>query len=485
MLIIPAIDLIDGKCVRLTKGEFDTAKTYSDDPVQVALNFQKQGATMIHIVDLTGSKNGNLDNFEIISKIIQQTDAQIQVGGGIRSLQDIEKYLAVGVSRVVIGSKAIQSLDFVKQAISKFGADKIIIAIDTKDENVAIEGWLKKSDKNYLQFAKELKQIGVTNILFTDINRDGTLTSPNFDALQKLQQIGLNIIASGGVSDSSSVDKLKSMGISAVIIGKAIYEGRINLEQIICNSNLAKRIIPCLDVKDGRVVKGIQFKGLVDSGDPIELAKYYSDSGADELVFLDISATNEGRQTMLEVVRQVAKQVFIPLTVGGGISSIEQIRDLLKAGADKVSINSAAVKNPDLINQAAKVFGSQCVVCAIDVVKSNGQYQVAINAGTKPTELDVIEWAKQVQDLGAGEILLTSMDKDGTKSGYDLELLDQVTQATNIPVIASGGAGNLNDFKQGLQIADAVLAASLFHTKQLTINDVKQYLQQNNSTIRK
>ncbi len=484
MLIIPAIDIIDGKCVRLTQGEFDTAKIYSNDPVAVALDFQRQGAKLIHIVDLTGSKNGVLDNYNVIKHVVEATNCDIQIGGGIRSLEDIERYIKLGVTRIVIGSKALKSLSFVKKSISKYGPDKIVIAIDTKDENVAIEGWLNQSNKNFLEFAKELKKVGVENILFTDITRDGTLTAPNYEALEKLQRTGLKIIASGGVSDQDSVKRLKQMNIEAVIIGKAIYEGLLNLEKLTSNSNLAKRVIPCLDVKDGRVVKGIKFNELTDSGDPVELARYYSDSGADELVFLDISATNEGRQTMLEVVRRVGSQVFIPLTVGGGISTIEQIKDLLNVGADKVSINSAAVKNPNFIKEASRIFGSQCIVCAIDAVNIKGEYRVSINAGTKLTSLRVIDWVKEVEQLGAGEILLTSMDKDGTKSGYDLELLKLVSNAVNIPIIASGGAGSLEDFADGLKNSDAVLAASLFHTKELNISTVKQYLQNQNLIIR-
>lgn len=242
---------------------------------------------------------------------------------------------------------------------------------------------------------------------------------------------------------------------------------------------LAKRIISCLDVKAGRVVKGINFINIRDAGDPVEIAKAYNISGADELVFLDISATLEERGTMLDMVRQVAEQVFIPFTVGGGIRSLEDIRAILQAGADKVSLNSAAVQNPRLVREAAERFGSQCVVVAIDVRRNpDGRYEVVIAAGTRFTGLDALEWAKQVEQLGAGEILLTSMDKDGTKSGYDLPITRQIAAAVSIPVIASGGAGSLDDFYLGLTAggADAVLAASLFHFGEIRISHLKDYL---------
>lgn len=250
---------------------------------------------------------------------------------------------------------------------------------------------------------------------------------------------------------------------------------------------LTKRIIPCLDIHHGRVVKGVNFVNLADAGDPVELAKFYNQEGADEIVFLDISASNEGRKTMVDVIARAAEQVFIPLTVGGGIRELEDFRVLLNAGADKISINSAAFKNPDLIKQAAVKFGSQCVVLAIDAKKNadNG-YDVYLNGGRLNTGTDAIEWAKKGASLGAGELLVTSMDADGTKNGYDLELLKRITDAVKIPVIASGGAGEMIHFKKALKDAncDAVLAASLFHYGIMKINDVKQYLYKEGIPVR-
>jgi imidazole glycerol-phosphate synthase subunit HisF len=241
---------------------------------------------------------------------------------------------------------------------------------------------------------------------------------------------------------------------------------------------LAKRIIPCLDVKDGRVVKGVNFVNLRDAGDPVEQAAVYDREGADELVFLDITASHEARQTTLDMVRAVADTVFIPYCVGGGIRTIEDIRATLLAGADKVSINSAAVRNPDLIHQGAWAFGSQCIVVAIDPKKIDGEWVVHVNGGRVPTDKRAVEWAQEVERRGAGEILLTSMDRDGTKAGYDIDLTRAVSDAVSIPVIASGGAGSMADFAEALTDggADAALAASLFHYNELRVGDVKTYL---------
>ena len=242
---------------------------------------------------------------------------------------------------------------------------------------------------------------------------------------------------------------------------------------------LAKRIIPCLDVKDGRVVKGINFVELRDAGDPVEQALIYDAEGADELVFLDITATHEGRDIMLEMVRAVADSVFIPFTVGGGLRTVDDMRAMLQAGADKISVNSAAVRDPDLISAGAQQFGSQCVVVAIDAKrKEEGGWEVYVHGGRKPTGIDAVAWAREAVERGAGEILLTSMDRDGTADGYDIDLLQAVATAVPVPVIASGGAGAPEHFRDALLVdgVDAALAATLFHYKQLSVPDLKAYL---------
>jgi len=249
---------------------------------------------------------------------------------------------------------------------------------------------------------------------------------------------------------------------------------------------LAKRIIPCLDVKDGRVVKGVNFVGLRDAGDPVEAAIRYNEEGADELTFLDITASQEERDTIVDIVKEVAKEVFIPLTVGGGIRKLDDIYKLLNVGCDKVSINSSAVKNPDFINEGAKRFGSQCIVVAIDVkqVKPN-KWNVFVKGGREDTGLDAIEWAKEVVDRGAGEILLTSMNTDGTKTGFDIDITKTISELVNVPVIASGGAGRMEHFKEVFEnSADAALAASIFHFREIDILDLKKYLQNQNINVR-
>ncbi len=249
---------------------------------------------------------------------------------------------------------------------------------------------------------------------------------------------------------------------------------------------LAKRIIPCLDVDKGRVVKGINFVNLIDAGDPVENARRYDEAGADELVFLDITASAEEREIMLDVVKRTQNAVFIPFTAGGGLRSLQDIRLILEAGADKVSVNSAAVRNPSFVREAARTFGSQCIVVAIDARRTEAGFEVTIDGGRTPTGRDAIAWAKQVEELGAGEILLTSMDRDGTKDGYDIPLTKAICEAVNIPVIASGGAGNLDHLVEALVggKADAVLAASIFHFGEVSIQEAKAYLAERGITVR-
>tara|TARA_Y100000310_G_C20670499_1_gene810007 strand:- start:251 stop:1012 length:762 start_codon:yes stop_codon:yes gene_type:complete len=252
---------------------------------------------------------------------------------------------------------------------------------------------------------------------------------------------------------------------------------------------LAKRIIPCMDVSKGRVVKGVNFVNIKDAGDPVELAKEYNKQGADELVFLDITASHEKRDIMIDIVRKVGRQVFIPFTVGGGLRSVRDIRDILNAGADKVSLNTAAVENPSIIKEASLKFGSQCIVLAIDAKRNSSMkngFEVYIYGGRKKTGKDAIEWALEAVKLGAGEILLTSMDRDGTKKGFDLELTSLISSTVNVPIIASGGVGSLKDFADGFNAgkADAALAASIFHYKEYTIKDIKDYLKGKGVVVR-
>jgi len=249
---------------------------------------------------------------------------------------------------------------------------------------------------------------------------------------------------------------------------------------------LAKRIIPCLDVTNGRVVKGVKFVSLRDAGDPIEIARRYDDQGADELTFLDITASSDDRDLILHIIEEVAAQVFIPLTVGGGVRKVEDVRRLLNAGADKVSINTSAIQNPQLVADAADRYGSQCIVVAIDAKRAGQGWEVFTHGGRRPTGLDAIEWARKMQSLGAGEILLTSMDRDGTRDGFDLALTRAVSDAVDVPVIASGGVGNLQHLVEGIKEghADAVLAASVFHYGEYTVRQAKEYMSQHGIEVR-
>lgn len=249
---------------------------------------------------------------------------------------------------------------------------------------------------------------------------------------------------------------------------------------------LTKRIIPCLDIKNGRTVKGVNFEGLIDAGDPVELAKRYSDEGADELVFLDITATLEKRKTLVELVKRIAREINIPFTVGGGIKTVDEIEELLKAGADKVSLNSSIVKNPDLINKASEAFGAQAIVAAVDAKQTGDSWNVYIKGGTEDTGLDAIKWMLETEKRGAGEILLTSMDRDGTKAGFDLQLLKKINELITIPVIASGGAGTVQHCIEAVNNAnaDAVLAASIFHFKEIEIGDLKNEMKKAGIEVR-
>ena len=249
---------------------------------------------------------------------------------------------------------------------------------------------------------------------------------------------------------------------------------------------LAKRIIPCLDVKNGRVVKGIQFVNLRDAGDPVENARAYDEQGADEIAFLDITASSDERDILLDVVRKTAEEIFIPLTVGGGVRRLEDIRNLLNAGADKVSVNTAAVKDPSFVERASKRFGSQCIVIAIDAKRKAEGWEVYTHGGRTPTGIDAVAWARRMEEMGAGEILLTSMDRDGTKDGYDIDLTRTIAEATSIPVIASGGVGNLEHLYEGLVLgkASAVLAASIFHYREYSIAQVKSFLRNRGVMVR-
>ncbi|MBL4694066.1 imidazole glycerol phosphate synthase subunit HisF [Candidatus Gracilibacteria bacterium] len=477
MLVIPAIDILDGKCVRLFKGDYNQVKQYADDPVEVARKFERDGAKLLHIVDLDGAKEGSAVNAEMVLDIAKAISIPLQIGGGIRDLDTATRYLENGIDRIILGTSAVMDQSLIKSIIERFGSDRLVVSVDIKDEIVAIKGWIENSDLSLDDFLEILRGIGVKRIIVTDVSRDGALTGPNYDLVEGIS--GFKVISAGGVSCDEDLKKFK--GIEGAIVGKAIYEGTVRLVK----NNLAKRIIPCMDVENGRVVKGTNFVDLKDAGDPVELGKFYSESGADELVFLDITATVEKRATLVDLVSKISKNVFIPFTVGGGIKSVEDIRTLLNAGADKVSIGSEAVRNPEFVRESSREFGSQCIVISLDCKLVGAEWELFVKGGREATGIEVIEFARKMEEMGAGELLVNSLDRDGTGKGFDLELLTAISKAVNIPVIASSGAGCKEDFLKAFQVVDACLAASLFHYGKLSVVDLKGYLSDNYLTIRK
>ena len=489
MLVIPAIDIIDGQCVRLSQGDYSKKKVYDADPLKIAKQFCKQGAQYVHIVDLDGAKQGSTVNYGKIIEIVQALDVPVQIGGGIRDYGDVQKYLDNGVGRVILGTSAVSRPELIKKIIQNYGPERLVVSVDVRDGKVAVKGWEEMSDLSPEDFIEMLKGLGLKRIVFTDVKSDGMMKGPNFESVSNILESGLDVIVAGGVSSLENVFRLSEMGSYGAIIGKALYEGGIDFKEALkggAEQNLAVRIVPCMDIAEGRVKKGVNFKNLQDAGDPVELGKLYSDMGADELIFLDVMATVENRDTLLDLVKRISRKINIPFTVGGGIKSVEDIRVLLNAGADKVSIGSAAVKDPGLVKAASEQFGAQCIVISVDPKRVGDGWEIYVRGGRTATGVDAIEFSKQMEELGAGELLVNSLDRDGTKEGYDIELLKTITDSVNIPVIASSGAGKKEDFVEAVKKAnvDAVLAASLFHFRELEIPDLKKYLSKNNITVR-
>lgn len=491
--IIPAIDLIDGQCVRLTKGDYGQKKVYNNDPVAQAKEFERQGFHRLHVVDLDGAKSKHIVNDAVLKRITDATGLIVDFGGGIKTDEDIRKAFAAGASMVTIGSIAVTNPDLFIGWLKRYGADKLILGADVRGGKVSINGWKEDSNEDLLPFLKKYIDAGVKNVLCTDISKDGTLKGPATELYVRIMKEypKLNLIASGGVSSDDDLADLSRKGIPSAIVGKAWYEGRISASK--CrklmgynDKGLAKRIIPCLDVKNGETVKGTNFVNLRHAGDPVELGKAYSDSGADELVFLDITASFEGRKTFTDMVERVAKEINIPFTVGGGINELADVKRLLEAGADKVSVNSAAIKRPELINEIVGEYGSQVCVCAIDARNDADGWHCYIKGGRERVELGLFDWAKEVADRGAGEILFTSMDHDGVKQGFANDALARLAEEVPIPIIASGGAGAKEHFRDAFVKgkADAALAASVFHFGEIKIPDLKAYLRDEGINVR-
>jgi imidazole glycerol-phosphate synthase subunit HisF len=491
MQVIPSLDILDGQVVRLVRGEFASARSYGE-PGDVLDSLHVPPGSRLHLVDLEGSRRGRPIETEVVSRLAAR-DLEVQIGGGIRSIEDARRWLDCGAARLVVGTVAASSPHLLSQLVDTFGHQTIIPAIDVKEGVVRTDGWERESTRRIDDILTAVESLGIREVLITDISHDGVLKGPSFALYRRIRGRGdLNVIASGGVTSVSDLISLSRIGnISGAVIGRALLEGKIDLKKartmITSPNTIPERIIPCLDVRDGRVVKGVSFTNIRDAGDPVECAVRYEAEGADELVILDISATDRGSGTALDTVHRVAESLFIPLTVGGGVRTRDDFRSMLRAGADRVAINTAALRRPELIRECADEFGVQAVVLSCDAKRDGDRWVAAARGGRELTDVDVVEWCIRAEAMGAGEILLTSVDRDGTNSGFDIELLRAVSARLKIGVIASGGAGTIEDFSEAIESggARAVLAASLFHDRQLTISDVKQHLAAQGIPIRR
>ncbi len=519
---------MNGEVVRLSQGEFSNKTVYSKTPLDVMKKFVSEGVEWFHIVNLDGtqaepkiqpnngtnngtktgtnnetdddSRSANLTVIRQLIKYGKSVGVSIQIGGGVRNYTQVKKYLEIGVDRVVIGTLVFSDPTEFKKILSAYST-QVVVALDVLDGIVRVHGWTKSTETSIETAISDLLSLGVSNFLVTDIKKDGMLSGINTELYRKIQSLldsseskksgnHIEIIASGGVN---SLDSIKSAleVCGSVVVGRSLYEGTINQAQLgniilaYNKSYLTKRIIPCLDVKNGKVVKGVNFLNLKDIGDPVEMAMYYNEKGADELVFLDITATVEGRKATLSKIREVAETVFIPFTVGGGVKTLADIQDIINAGAEKVAINSGAISNPEVLTQGAHKFGSQCIVLAVDVKQKGDTWEVYSQAGTQPTGLDAFRWIEKAISKGAGEILVTSIDRDGTKQGFDLQLLSELRARFKVPIIASGGAGQVEHFAEIFDIGiDAGLAASIFHEREIEIHTLKRLLKSRNVRVR-
>jgi cyclase len=480
MDVIPSIDLLDGQVVRLLHGDFARVTAYGD-PETVLDTLAVPRGSRLHVVDLEASRSGRPVETAIVRRLASR-GLRIQAGGGIRSLADARTWIDAGAEKVVIGTVAADAPEVMQAIVGELGAERVIAAVDVRDGIVRVAGWEREATASLAEVLARVEELGIGEVLITDISKDGAMRGPSF-ALYRSLRTAMRIIASGGVSTMSDVVSLSRIqSVGACVIGRALLDGRIRLAEartlVAAPNAIPERVIPCLDVRDGRVVKGVNFVDIRDAGDPVECAVLYESAGADELVILDISATDANRSTALDVVRHVSESLFIPLTVGGGVRTIEDFRALLRAGADRVAINTAAIRNPQLIADCAREFGVQAVVLSCDAKRAGDHFEAMVRGGRESSGVDAVEWCRRAEELGAGEILLTSVDRDGTNRGYDIELLRAVTSLVKIGVIASGGAGSVEHFRDAIEAggARAVLAASLFHDRRLSIADVKQFL---------
>src|ERR1044072_2941070 len=404
------------------------ATVFSLDPAAQARSFAEQGFEYLHVVDLDGAFAGKPMNALATETMLKAVSMPVQLGGGIRDLKTVQAWLDKGIARVIIGTAAVRDPELVKSAAKKFPG-RVAVGLDARDGKVAVEGWAETSQVTALEIAQRFEDAGVAAIIFTDIARDGLLKGLNLDATIALaDRISIPVIASGGLA---AIDDVRAMlaprakKLEGAIAGRALYDGRLDPAAALALIKSARaaasgegmvkvRVSPCLDVKDGRVVKGVNFVDLRDAGDPVEAAVAYDAAGADELTFLDITASHENRDTIFDVVRRTAEACFMPLTVGGGVRTVEDIRKLLTCGADKVSINTAAVNRRAFVKEAADIFGDQFSGVAIDAKRVGDHWEIFTHGGRNPTGIDAVGYAREVVLVGAGGVVLTVLGRDGT-----------------------------------------------------------------------
>jgi imidazole glycerol-phosphate synthase subunit HisF len=495
--LLPAIDLRRGRAVRLRQGDDSRATDYGD-PFSLLAAYARAGVRRVHVVDLDAAL-GEPPQRELIAALAARPGAPaLQLGGGLRDRAAVLWALAAGCERVVVGSLVPRD-PALFTALARELPGRLVPALDVAAGAVRVAGWREAAGPSLDELCAQLRGLPCPAVLVTDVERDGMLAGPNLDLARRVARAcGIPALLSGGVHALADLAVASAVPeITGAVVGRALYEGVFTVEQALaaCRSaptfgsfspsHLTRRVIPCLDVAAGRVVKGVRFQDLADQGDPADAALRYAEQGADEIVFLDVTAAPEGRGTDLDWVRRTAEQVFVPLTVGGGVRTVEDGRRLLLAGADKVAVNSAAVVRPELLDELARRFGRQCVVLSVDArrrgdgesVGESAGWEVVTQGGRRSTGLDALEWIERGVALGAGEILLTSIDSDGTQDGYDLELIAAAARAVVVPVIASGGAGRVEHLAQALAAgAAAVLAASIFHQGTHTVGGVKEAL---------
>ena len=483
MELVCAIDLLDGGAVRLVQGDYDRRIDADVDPSELARQFIVAGCRRLHVIDLAGARAGAPTQLGTVGRIVRAAraaspDVVVEAGGGLRTLADVDALLAVA-DEALLGTAAIEQPGFLRACAGRHPG-RVAVSLDLRGGRAALDGWSRVGPDGVVETARRLLDEGASRLIVTETSRDGTLAGPDLDGLARLRSTFPDavLVAAGGVGSIDDLRSLRDLGMDGAVVGLALLTGAVDPAEAVAvlGVTLRKRIIACLDVTDGRVVKGTRFVDLVDAGDPVELATRYAAEGADEITILDIGATRDGRPSLIDLIRRAATALDVPLGVGGGVASLADAAALLDAGADKVAVNSAALRDPGLVGRLADRLGSQSVVIAIDAAASpDGGWRVRRVAGTEETGRDAVAWAREAVDRGAGEILLTSIDRDGTRSGYDLPLTRAVADAVRVPVIASGGGGSPSDVAAVLTggRAAAALLASTLHFRLLELGPLK------------